>query len=145
MLPSASKNRRLGNHNMPNSRIVSLSNQNRVSSSLGSEYFDSDGSELTPAVWNAIHQPRGSCERKQFGFFPHATVLRALFGWDFGTRDFSLAHFVRISEVEKRISVRRYDVSNFSKKDTLPPPALVENFSVLTYTVDDVQFSSSIV
>eukprot|EP00644_Phytophthora_capsici_P016863 jgi/Phyca11/131916/e_gw1.121.35.1 len=50
---------------------------------------------------------------RKYGFFPHPAVLRALFGWDFGTRGLSILHFTRVSESEKRTRVRGNDM-NFS-------------------------------
>ncbi|ETL88727.1 hypothetical protein L917_12219 [Phytophthora nicotianae] len=44
---------------------------------------------------------------RKFGFFPHPAVLRALFGWDFGTRGLSILHFTRVTESEKSSSSRK--------------------------------------
>ncbi|OWZ17538.1 hypothetical protein PHMEG_0008514 [Phytophthora megakarya] len=73
---------------------------------------------------------------RKFGFFPHPAVLRALYGWDFGTRGLSVAHFVRITEAEKRNSVRRFDMSNFSRKNALPSPTPVLVFAELMGALD---------
>ncbi|KAG7375679.1 hypothetical protein PHYPSEUDO_015621 [Phytophthora pseudosyringae] len=73
---------------------------------------------------------------RKIGFFPHPAVLRGLFGWDFGTRGLSILHFVRVTELEKRERVRRTDMSNFSKKNTIPVPPEAAEFSVLAGAVD---------
>ncbi|KAE9271059.1 hypothetical protein PF001_g28542, partial [Phytophthora fragariae] len=73
---------------------------------------------------------------RKFGFFPHPAVLRGLFGWDFGTRGLSILHFARVMELEKRERVRRSDMSNFSKKNTVPVPSEVTDFATLAGAVD---------
>ncbi|EGZ20341.1 hypothetical protein PHYSODRAFT_489140 [Phytophthora sojae] len=73
---------------------------------------------------------------RKFGFFPHPAVLRALFGWDFGTRGLSLAHFTRVTEQERRAKVRKFDMSNFSKKNKLPTPTSIATFSALVGAVE---------
>lgn len=73
---------------------------------------------------------------RKFGFFPHPAVLRALFGWDFGTRGLSILHFYRVTELEKRTRVRGNDMSNFSRKNTLPPPSTPGSFSAIIGAVE---------
>ncbi|EGZ13068.1 hypothetical protein PHYSODRAFT_392077, partial [Phytophthora sojae] len=62
---------------------------------------------------------------RKFEFFPHPAVLRALFGWDFGTRGLSILHFGRVTEQEKRKRVR-----------TLPPAQSPADFTTLVGSVD---------
>ncbi|OWY99452.1 hypothetical protein PHMEG_00029541, partial [Phytophthora megakarya] len=66
----------------------------------------------------------------------HPAVLRALFGWDFGTRGLSILHFVRVTEQEKRVRVRCNDMSNFSRKNTLPATISQVNFSEICGAID---------
>ncbi|OWZ08529.1 hypothetical protein PHMEG_00018909, partial [Phytophthora megakarya] len=73
---------------------------------------------------------------RKFGFFPHPAVLRALFGWDFGTRGLSILHFSRVTEQEKRARVRGNDMSNFSRKNALPTSPAPADFSVLSGAVE---------
>ncbi|KAG7376924.1 hypothetical protein PHYPSEUDO_012545 [Phytophthora pseudosyringae] len=73
---------------------------------------------------------------RKYGFFPHPAVLRGLFGWDCGTRELSILHFVRVTELEKRERVRRSDMSNFSKKNKLPVPTEATELSVLVGAVE---------
>ncbi|ETO59303.1 hypothetical protein F444_22326, partial [Phytophthora nicotianae P1976] len=49
---------------------------------------------------------------------------------DFGTRGLSILHFNRVSESEKRARVRGNDMSNFSRKNTLPAVPAPADFSV---------------
>ncbi|ETM44737.1 hypothetical protein L914_10056, partial [Phytophthora nicotianae] len=72
----------------------------------------------------------------RYGFFPHPAVLRGLFSWDFGTRGRSIMHFMRVTEREKRDSVRRYDMSNFSRKNSLLAPSSVSEFSMIVGAVE---------
>ncbi|KAL3665200.1 hypothetical protein V7S43_009828 [Phytophthora oleae] len=73
---------------------------------------------------------------RKFGFFPHPAVLRALFGWDFGTRGLSILHFVRVTEHEKRTRVRGNDMSNFSRKNVLPTMPTPADFPEICGAVD---------
>ncbi|OWZ10333.1 hypothetical protein PHMEG_00016830 [Phytophthora megakarya] len=73
---------------------------------------------------------------RMFGFFPHPAVLRALFGWDFGTRGLSILHFGRVTEHDKRARVRGSDMSNFSKKNKLPSAPLATEFAEITGAVE---------
>ncbi|KAG1687760.1 hypothetical protein DVH05_004629 [Phytophthora capsici] len=112
-----------------------------------------DKSQFQPTgVQNRIHQtlvhgkfthmtPQQFIEHVQihwsrYGFFPHPAVLRGLFSWDFGTRGLSILHFVRVTEREKRDAVRRYDMSNFSRKNSLPTPPSVSAFSGIMGAVE---------
>ncbi|KUF85557.1 Ubiquitin carboxyl-terminal hydrolase isozyme L5 [Phytophthora nicotianae] len=72
----------------------------------------------------------------RYGFFPHPAVLRGLFSWDFGTRGRSIMHFMRVTEREKRDSVRRYDMSSFSRKNSMPAPSSVSEFSMVVGAVE---------
>ncbi|KUF78779.1 hypothetical protein AM587_10001574 [Phytophthora nicotianae] len=72
---------------------------------------------------------------RKFGFFPHPAVLRALFGWDLGTRGLSILHFTRVTESEKSSSSRN-DISNFSRKNTLPAVPAPADFSVIVGAVE---------
>ncbi|OWZ15901.1 hypothetical protein PHMEG_00010386 [Phytophthora megakarya] len=73
---------------------------------------------------------------RKFGFLPHPAVLRGLFCWDFGTRGLSILHFSRVTELEKRSQVRKSDMSNFSKKNTLPVAPDATSFSVIFGAVE---------
>jgi hypothetical protein len=72
---------------------------------------------------------------RKFGFFPHPAVIHGLFGWDFSTRGLSILHFARVTELEKRERVRRSDMSNFSRKNTLPMQREAPDFATLTGAV----------
>ncbi|ETO58591.1 hypothetical protein F444_23031, partial [Phytophthora nicotianae P1976] len=45
-------------------------------------------------------------------------------------------HFVRVTEREKRDSVRRYDMSILSRKNSLPAPSSVSEFSMVVGAVE---------
>ncbi|ETL91419.1 hypothetical protein L917_10028 [Phytophthora nicotianae] len=45
-------------------------------------------------------------------------------------------HFMRVTEREKRDSVRRYDMSILSRKNSLPAPSSVSEFSMIVGAVE---------
>jgi hypothetical protein len=73
---------------------------------------------------------------ERFGFFPHPAVLRGLYGWDFGVRGLSVMHFARVTVQSKREAVRRYDMTDFSKKNSLPPPTGASSFTDVLEAID---------
>ncbi|OWZ07255.1 hypothetical protein PHMEG_00020370 [Phytophthora megakarya] len=80
---------------------------------------------------------------RKFGFFPHPAVLRGLSCLDFGMRGLSILHFSRVTEQEKRTLVRKSDMSNFSKKNTLPVAPDATIFSVIFGAVESSPLSLS--
>ncbi|KAJ8577200.1 hypothetical protein ON010_g2009 [Phytophthora cinnamomi] len=73
---------------------------------------------------------------RKFEFFSHPAVLRALFGWDFGTRGSSILHFVRVTEQEKQVRVRGNGMNSFSRKYALPAAPTPAESSEICGTID---------
>ncbi|RLN73278.1 hypothetical protein BBJ28_00022470 [Nothophytophthora sp. Chile5] len=69
-------------------------------------------------------------------FLPHPAILRGLYSWDFGLRGLSVMHFASVTTQQRRASSRTYDMTDFSRKNTLPPPSIPTTLSDLLEVLD---------